>query len=133
MERTYVMLKPDALKRKLAGKIITRIEEKGYIIADAKMMQLDEAILREHYAHLADKPFFPSIVEYMVSGPVLAMIVEGENAVLGMRKIIGATKFEDAEAGTIRGDYAFNTQENLIHASDSIENAEIEIKRFFHK
>ncbi|QEY33647.1 nucleoside-diphosphate kinase [Caproiciproducens galactitolivorans] len=133
MERTYVMLKPDALKRKLAGKIITRIEEKGYIIADAKMMQLDEAILREHYAHLADKPFFPSIVEYMVSGPVLAMIVEGENAVLGMRKIVGATKFEDAQAGTIRGDYAFNTQENLIHASDSIENAEIEIERFFKK
>ncbi|MCY1712814.1 nucleoside-diphosphate kinase [Caproiciproducens galactitolivorans] len=133
MERTYIMLKPDAIKRKLVGKIISRIEEKGYIITDAKMMQLDEAILKEHYAHLADKPFFHSIVEYMVSGPVLAMIVEGENAVLGMRKIMGATKFEDAEAGTIRGDYAFNTQENLIHGSDSVENAEIEIKRFFHK
>ena len=133
MERTYIMLKPDALKRKLAGKIIARIEEKGYIITDAKMMQLDEAILKEHYAHLADKPFFPSIVEYMISGPVLAMIVEGKNAVLGMRKIMGATKFEDAEAGTIRGDYAFNTQENLIHGSDSVENAEIEIKRFFNK
>jgi Nucleoside diphosphate kinase len=131
MERTCILLKPDALKRRLAGRIISRIEDKGYIIADARMLQLDEAVLREHYSHLADQPFFPDIVRYMVSGPVLAMIVEGENVVEGTRKIIGATRFEDAAAGTIRGDYAFSTRQNLIHGSDSAESAEIEIRRFF--
>lgn len=131
IERTYIMLKPDCMKRGLMGEVITRIEHKGYRIVDAKMMNLDEAILREHYAHIADKPFFPEIVSYMTSGPVFGMIVEGENAVLGMRILMGATKFEEATAGTIRGDYAFCTGENVIHGSDSVENAEIEIKRFF--
>lgn len=95
------------------------------------MMRLDETVLREHYAHIVDKPFFPEIVEYMTSGPVWAMIVEGESAVKGMRILMGATKFEEAAAGTIRGDFAFCTTENLIHGSDSAENAEIEINRFF--
>lgn len=131
MERTYIMLKPDALKRGVAGEIISRIERKGYKIAEAKTMQLGEDILKEHYAHIADKPFFPELVEYMTSGPVLAMIVEGPDVVLGMRILMGATKFEEAAPGTIRGDYAFCTTENLIHGSDSVENAEIEIKRFF--
>ena len=131
IERTYIMLKPDCIKRGLMGEVISRIERKNYKIVDAKMMTLDEPILREHYAHIADKPFFPEIVTYMTSGPVLAMIVEGDNAVKGMRIIMGATKFEEAAAGTIRGDYAFCTSENLIHGSDSVENAEIEIKRFF--
>ena len=131
IEKTYIMLKPDCVKRGLIGEVISRIERKGYKIVDAKMMNLDEAILKEHYAHLADKPFFPNIVEYMTSGPVLGMIVEGENAVKGMRIIMGATKFEEATAGTIRGDFAHSTRENLIHGSDSPENAEIEIKRFF--
>lgn len=130
-ERTYIMLKPDALQRNLIGEIISRIERKGYKIADCKMMNLDEAILREHYAHIVDKPFFPETLEYMTSGPVLAMIVEGENAIRGMRALMGATKFEDAAAGTIRGDYASSTTYNIIHGSDSPENAEIEIKRFF--
>ena len=131
MERTYIMLKPDCVKRGLMGEVISRIERKNYKIIDAKMMMLDEPILREHYAHIADKPFFPEIVTYMTSGPVLAMIVEGDNAVKGMRIIMGATKFEEATAGTIRGDYACCTSETLIHGSDSVENAEIEIKRFF--
>lgn len=131
MERTYIMLKPDALKRGLIGEILTRIEKKGYKIAEAKTMQLDAEILKEHYAHLTDKPFFPELVEYMTSGPVLAMIVEGPDVVVGMRILMGATKFEEAAPGTIRGDYAFCTTENLIHGSDSKENAEIEIKRFF--
>ena len=131
MERTYIMLKPDCIKRGLMGEVISRIERKNYKIADAKMMMLDEKILREHYAHIADKPFFPDILTYMTSGPVLAMIVEGDNAVKGMRIIMGATKFEEAAAGTIRGDYASCTSENLIHGSDSVENAAIEIKRFF--
>jgi len=133
LERTYIMLKPDALKRGLAGEILSRIEKKGYRFADMKMMNLGEDILREHYAHIADRPFFPGLVEYMTSGPVLAMIVEGPDVVLGMRILMGATKFEEAIPGTIRGDYAFCTTENLIHGSDSPENAEIEIARFFGK
>lgn len=131
IEKTYIMLKPDCIKRKLMGRVISRIEDKGYDIVDAKMMNLDEAILKEHYSHLADKPFFPEIVEFMTSGPVLGMIVQGENAVKGMRNLMGPTQFEEAIAGSIRGDYAFNTGENIIHGSDSPENAEIEIKRFF--
>lgn len=131
MERTFIMLKPDALKRKLIGEIICRIERKGYKIVDIKMMRLNEAILNEHYSHIKDKPFFPEIIAYMTSGPVLAMILEGDNAVAGMRILMGATKFEEAESGTIRGDYAMSTSENIIHGSDSTENAEIEIKRFF--
>ena len=130
-ERTYIMLKPDCVKRGLIGKVIARIEEKGYTISNMKMMNLDEKILREHYAHLVDRPFFPEIVSYMTSGPVVGMIVEGENAVKGMRIIMGATKFEEATAGTIRGDFAMKTTENIIHGSDSPENGEIEIKRFF--
>lgn len=131
MERTYVMLKPDAIERKLAGLIIQRIEAKGYRIAEIRIMTLSKETLREHYAHVADKPFYPDMEAYMTSGPVWAMIVEGENAVKGMRNLIGATKFEDALAGTIRGDFAGSTTRNVIHAADSPENAEIEIKRFF--
>ncbi|MCQ5130015.1 nucleoside-diphosphate kinase [Butyricicoccus faecihominis] len=131
MERTYIMLKPDALQRGLSGEILARIERKGYRITHMKTMQLDEAILREHYAHIADKPFFPETVTYMVSGPVLAMVVEGENAVRGLRMLMGPTKFEDAQPGTIRGDFAHSTTYNIIHGSDSPENAEIEIRRFF--
>ena len=132
-EQTYIMLKPDAVQRGLMGQIIARIERKGYRLVDAKMMRLSEAILREHYAHIADKPFFPEILEYMTSGPVFGMIVEGENAVLGMRIMMGATKFEDAAAGTIRGDFASSTGANVIHGSDSVENAKMEINRYFQK
>ena len=131
MEKTYIMLKPDCLKRGLMGEVIARIERKGYRITDAKMMCLDEAVLREHYAHIADKPFFPEIVSFMTSGPVFGMIVEGEHAVKGMRILMGATKSEEATAGTIRGDYGFCTGQNIIHGSDSVENAQIEIRRFF--
>jgi len=130
-ERTFVMLKPDCIKRGLVGEVISRIERKGYRIADAKMMWLDEPILREHYAHMVEKPFFHEILSYMMSGPVLAMIVEGENVVAGVRILMGATKFEQMTAGTIRGDFAMSTGENIIHGSDSAENAEIEIRRFF--
>lgn len=131
MERTYIMLKPDAVQRRLSGRIIDRIEAKGYQITDLKAMNLSKEILREHYAHVADKPFYPEMENYMTSGPVWAMIVEGENVVQGMRILIGATKFEDAKAGTIRGDFGLSTTCNVIHGSDSPENAEIEIKRFF--
>lgn len=130
-ERTYIMLKPDALESGLIGEIIARIERKGYRVERMQTMQLDEKILREHYAHIVDKPFFPDTVAYMTRGPVLAMIVSGENAVRGMRILMGATRFEEATAGTIRGDFAHSTTENIIHGSDSVENAAIEIARFF--
>jgi len=129
MEKTYIMLKPDVVKRKLIGEVITRIEKKGYSITAMKMFNMDEKTLREHYAHVADMPFFPEILEFMMSGAVLGMIVEGQNVIAGMRALMGPTK--EAPAGTIRGDYAFNGSENVIHGSDSKENAEIEIKRFF--
>lgn len=134
MEKTYVMLKPDAVKRGLIGEIISRIERKNLKITDMKMFNLTEDILKEHYSHIANEPFFPGIVEFMVSGPVVGMIVEGENAVYAVRQIIGATKWMEATPGTIRGDFASGSiSENLIHASDSIESAKIEIARFFGK
>lgn len=131
MEKTYIMLKPDAMERGLIGEILARIERKGYKIEQIKTMQLDEPILRAHYAHIADQPFFPDTLAYMTRGPVVAMIVSGENAVRGMRILMGATRFEDAAAGTIRGDFAHSTTENLIHGSDSPEAAAAEIARFF--
>ena len=131
MERTYVMIKPDAYERKLMGELLTRIEKKDYAIVDMKMMRLDEEILKVHYAHLVEKPFFGDIVEYLMSTPVVAMIVEGYDVVDGMRKMCGPTASYEALPGTIRGDYSTSKQRNLIHASDSVENAEIEIKRFF--
>ena len=125
------MLKPVAMERGLIGEILARIERKGYKIEQIKTMQLDEPILRVHYAHIADQPFFPDTLAYMTRGPVVAMIVSGENAVRGMRILMGATRFEDAAAGTIRGDFAHSTTENLIHGSDSPETAAAEIARFF--
>ena len=131
MEQTYIMLKPDAVRRGLMGEIIGRIEKKGFKIVKMKMFMLDEQILREHYAHIADRPFFPEVVEYMTSGPVVGMVVEGENVIKGMRNFMGPTKYLDAPAGTIRGDLSCNDRENLIHGSDSDESAEVVIRRFF--
>ena len=123
------MLKPDAVKRRLMGDIIARIERKGYTITGMKMFNMDKTVLREHYAHLTAKSFYPEIEEYMTSGPVLGLIVEGEDVVFGMRALMGPTS--EAPAGTIRGDYAMNGSENVIHGSDSIDSAEKEIIRFF--
>ncbi len=131
MERTFIMLKPDCVKKGLIGQVISRIEQKGFKITAMKMLSLDEPILREHYPHLKDEPFFPEIVDYMSSGPVVAMIVEGHNALKGMRKLMGPTNSEEAEPGTIRGDFGTSTRFNIIHGSDSPENAEAEIHRFF--
>ncbi len=129
-ERTFIMLKPDCLRRGLVGEVISRIEKKSYRIGDMKMMTLNEEQVNEHYAHIKEKPFFPLVVDYMLSGPVISMVVEGYDVVQGMRRIIGATRYNEAVAGTIRGDFAFNPDENIIHASDSPENAQVEIKRF---
>lgn len=132
MERTLVLIKPDGIQRGLAGKIITRFEEKGLKMVGCKMMALDEAVLREHYAHIADKPFFPGVAKFMSSSPVLAMCWEGLEAVDAVRLITGATKARQADAGTIRGDFAMSVSCNVIHTSDSVETAEKEVPRFFN-
>lgn len=131
MEKTLVILKPSAVERHLIGKIIERIENRGLIIAGCKMMQLDEKILREHYAHLVDKPFFPSIVDSMTACPVIVMCLKGVDAVSVFRTMTGVTNGRKAEPGTLRGDFCVSGQANIVHASDSVENAEIEVARFF--
>ena len=133
IEQTYIMLKPDAVERRLMGTIISRIENKNFKIVDAKLISLSQEIIQEHYSHLLDKPFFPELEAFMTSGPVLAMIVEGENAIAGMRALMGPTNVFEAAPGTIRGDFASDLTRNLIHGSDSEENAKIEIERFFRK
>lgn len=131
MERTFVMLKPDALQRGLAGEIIKRLEGKGYRIQRVETMHLEPALLREHYRHVVDLPFYPEMEAYMTSGPVLAIILEGKEVIRGVRILMGATRFEEALPGTIRGDLAGSTTKNLIHGADSPESAEAEIRRFF--
>lgn len=131
MEQTLVIFKPSAIARQLIGNIITRIEAKGFIIAGIKMMQLDEKILREHYAHLVDKPFFPSIVESMTATPVIVACLKGVEAVRVFREMTGVTNGRNAAPGTIRGDLSMSGQANIVHASDSVENAKIELARFF--
>ena len=131
MEKTLVIFKPSAIDRRLIGKIITRIEDKGFIISGIKMMQLDEQILREHYAHLVDKPFFPSIVESMTATPVIVACLSGVEAVRVFREMTGVTNGRNAAPGTLRGDFCMSGQANIVHASDSVENAQIELNRFF--
>lgn len=130
MERTLVIIKPDALQRNLIGLILSRFERKGLKIIACKMMRLDDAILTEHYTHHHDQPFFQGLKAYMKHSPVMALVLEGYGAIVGVRLISGATKGIDADAGTIRGDLSMGNQ-NLIHASDSPEAAAQEVKRFF--
>ncbi|MDD2693863.1 MAG: nucleoside-diphosphate kinase [Candidatus Gracilibacteria bacterium] len=130
-ERSLIILKPDTVHRGLVGQVTTRIEQRGFKVVAMKMALVSREKLDEHYGHLTSKPFYPEIVAYMTMGPVVFMIVEGDNAVGGMRQLCGATDPAQAEMGTIRADYATTIRYNLIHASDSAENAEVEIKRFF--
>jgi len=130
-EQTLVLIKPDAIQRGLVGQITQRFEQKGLKLIGLKMMTLDEAVLREHYAHIADKPFFGGVAKFMQSTPVIAMCWEGLEVVETVRRITGITKAREAESGSIRGDYAMSVACNVIHASDSVENAEAEVKRFF--
>lgn len=131
MEQTLVILKPSCIERNLVGEVIGRIEKRGIIICGMKMMQLDEKILREHYSHLVDKPFFPSIVESMVASPVIVMCLKGVDVVSVFREMTGVTNGRKAAPGTLRGDFCMSGQLNIIHASDSVENAKIELDRFF--
>lgn len=132
-EKSLIIIKPDAIQRNLAGEIITRFERKGLKIIGLKMMSIEDALLEEHYAHIKDKPFFPGIRDFMKSCPVVVMAVEGINVVSAIRLIVGPTKSWEADAGTIRGDFSLSTQSNIVHASDSVENGEKEVARFFHK
>lgn len=131
MEKTLIILKPDAIQRGLVGMITTRLEQKGLKLIGIKMMRLDTALLQAHYAHLTDKPFYAGIEDFMKSSPVVVMAWEGYECVDSVRLIVGATNPRQADAGTIRGDLAIGQGRNLIHASDSKENGENEIKRFF--
>ncbi|MCX6772398.1 MAG: nucleoside-diphosphate kinase [Candidatus Micrarchaeota archaeon] len=131
MERTLIILKPDAVQRGLAGIVLSKFEARGFIIAGMKMILLSPALLREHYAHIADKPFFPGIEKFMSSTPVIVAVIEGKEAVESVRAMCGPTNARKAAPGTIRGDYSLSMQCNIIHASDSLETAEKEVKRFF--
>ncbi len=133
MEKTLILLKPCTVQRRLIGEVIHRLERKGLRIIGLKMMQLDDHILGEHYAHLKDRPFFPWLTASMKSAPVVAMCVEGNSAVKVVRDLVGATNGRKAAPGTIRGDYSMSGLENIIHASDSVETAEVEMRRFFRK
>lgn len=131
MQQSLIILKPSTVQRGLVGEVIDRFQKKGLIIAGIKMMTLSDEILREHYAHLEDRPFFPSLVRSMQATPVIVMCLRGVDVVEVVRGMIGATNSRKAAPGTIRGDFGMSGQENIVHASDSPENAEIEVKRFF--
>ena len=132
-ERSLIIIKPDALNRSLVGEIVQRFEKKGLKIVGMKMIRLDDETLKEHYSHLADKPFFPRIADFMKKWPVIIMVVEGLEAVDSVRLITGETLGRKADAGTIREDFSMSIQANIVHASDSLENAQVEIKRFFRE
>ena len=131
IERSLILLKPDCLDGHHTGEVIGRFEKAGFEIRATKLITLTDELLQEHYAHIADRPFFPEIVEFMSSRPVLALVLEGENAVAAIRELLGPTDSTQAPAGTIRGDMGTTSMKNICHASDSVENAAIEVERFF--
>jgi nucleoside-diphosphate kinase len=131
MEKTLVFLKPDAVRRRLVGEIVSRFERKGFCILGLKLMHLDEKTVREHYAAHVGKAFYEPLVQYVISGPIVAMVLEGKDAVGVVRRMMGQTFGCDSPAGTIRGDLALSNRFNLVHGSDSAEAAEAEMARFF--
>ncbi len=131
MEKSLVLIKPDAMQRSLAGTIITRLEKQGLKLVAIRMLHLDKALARRHYAIHKDKPFFNGLVDYISSTPIVASVFEGEGAIAIIRKTMGATDPAKAEAGTIRGDFGVDIEHNSVHGSDSVETAEKEIKLFF--
>ncbi|MCQ4153162.1 MAG: nucleoside-diphosphate kinase [Archaeoglobi archaeon] len=133
MERTFVMVKPDGVQRGLIGEIISRLERKGLKIVAMKMLRISKELAQEHYAEHRAKPFFSSLVGYITSAPVVAMVVEGKNAVKVVRKLVGATNPSEAEPGTIRGDFGLDLGRNVVHASDSVMSADREIRLFFRE
>lgn len=132
MEKTLIILKPSCVQRALIGEVISRFEKKGLRLAGMKMIQLNDSILNEHYAHLKEKPFFQRVKDSMQVTPVIVQCWEGIDAAKVVRSLIGVTNGRQADAGTIRGDFSMSAQENIVHASDSAESAKIELSRFFN-
>lgn len=130
-ERTFVAIKPDGVKRGLSGHIIERFENKGYKIIGLKMLHVTKELAQKHYAEHEGKPFYPRLIEYITSGPIVAMVIQGHDTVVGVRKIMGATSPTNAEAGTIRADFAQTMEFNVVHGSDSVESAKREIDLYF--
>lgn len=130
-EETLIILKPDCMNAGLCGAVISRFEAEGFQITASKVMQLESDTLREHYAHVADLPFFPEIEAFMSSAPVLVFLLKGESVIARVRELLGPTNSEEAPQGTIRGDLGTDRMRNVVHASDSLENAVIEKQRFF--
>lgn len=133
MEKTFAMIKPDGVQRGLVGTIISRYEAKGLRIAAMKLMQVTDEMAKQHYAEHVEKPFFPGLLSYITSGPVVALVLEGKNAVAEVRKLNGATNPLEAACGTIRGDFAQEVGRNVVHGSDSVVSAEHEIAIYFGK
>jgi nucleoside-diphosphate kinase len=131
LERTLIIIKPDAVQRGLTGEILRRFEQRGLRIIGMKFIQVDDALAKKHYAIHEDKPFFASLVDYITSSPVVLIALEGTSAVAAARMTIGATRPDEAAAGTIRGDLALEIGRNLVHGSDSVENGKIEVANFF--
>ncbi len=131
MEKSLIILKPDCMESRQAGTVIRRFEEAGFDIIACKMISLVPAILREHYAHVADKPFYPEIESFMSSRPVIVMILKGDKVIDRVREILGPTDSQEAAPGTIRGDLGTDKMKNIAHASDGPETASAEIRRFF--
>ena len=129
--KTFFMIKPDGVRRNLVGEVISRVEEKGFEITKIKMMMISKSLAEEHYGEHKDKPFFNDLVEFITSGPVVAMQVEGENVVEQIRNLMGATNPSDATPGSIRGDLATELDQNVVHGSDSDISAERELNLFF--
>ncbi|OFL46124.1 MULTISPECIES: nucleoside-diphosphate kinase [Nosocomiicoccus] len=131
MERTFLMIKPDGVQRNLIGPIVERLENKGFKIVGAKLMQVSDELAKTHYGEHSEKPFFGELVDFITSGPVFAMVLEGENIISTARLVVGATNPQEAAPGTIRGDFGLTVGKNIIHGSDSPESAEREINLFF--
>ncbi|MFG6118456.1 MULTISPECIES: nucleoside-diphosphate kinase [Thalassobacillus] len=131
MEKTFLMVKPDGVQRNLIGEIVSRFENKGFKLAGAKLMNIPSELAEEHYGEHKEKPFFGELVGFITSGPVFAMVWEGENVIAAARQMMGKTNPQDAIPGTIRGDFGVTVGKNVIHGSDSPESAEREISLFF--
>lgn len=131
MERTFVMVKPDGVERGLIGKVICKIEDKGFRLAAIKMLKIDDSLARQHYAEHVDKPFFPELLFFITSSPVVAMVWEGSGVVRSVREMMGSTDPLQAPPGTIRGDHAAYISKNIVHGSDSVDSADREIALYF--
>jgi len=131
MEKTFVIFKPDCMQKRFVGLVLARFESAGFDVIGCKMTRLSAAVLREHYAHVADKPFYPEIENFMKSRPVIMVALQGDNVVQRVRDLLGPTDSRKAAKGTIRGDFGTDMMTNVVHASDSVDNAKAELLRFF--